>query len=253
MFALRRLAPAALALAAATPALALDIESMTDEERQIFRDEVRSYLLDNPEVIMEAIGVLDMREQEAQAQADRDLLAALGPELDDPAVSWVGGNPDGDVTLIEFMDYRCGYCRRAFEEVEQLVNEDGNIRFVVKEFPILGEQSTLASQFAVAVRQLHGDDAYKEVHDLLMTMEIDVSEATLTRLAEQLDLDPAPILDAMGSPEVAEVLAASFELAQQLGINGTPTFVLGGDTMVRGYVPLDSMEAMVARARTDEG
>ena len=236
------------ALTFATPALAFDIEAMSEPEREAFRAEIRSYLLDNPEVLMEAIGVLEARDQQAQASADAEMLAALSDDINDDGYSWVGGNPEGDITLVEFMDYRCGYCRRAFEPVEGLVAEDGNIRFVLKELPILGEQSLLASQFAIAVKQLEGDDAYKDVHDALMVMNVDVTEDSLTRLAEGLALDPAPILARMDGPEVQAEIDATRALATALQINGTPTFVLA-DQLVRGFVPAEVMAAEIARIR----
>lgn len=247
----RRLAlPAALALAGALPAAALDHAPLTESERANFRAEVRQYLLDNPEVLMEAIAVLESRDAAAQEQADLDLVAANLAAIEEDGFSWVGGNPDGDVTLVEFMDYRCGYCRRAHPEVEALLAGDGNIRFILKEFPILGEQSDLASRFAIAVQQVHGADAYKDVHDALMMMETDVTEGSLIRLAEALALDPAPVLDRMGAPEVTEVIQRNRALADRLRITGTPTFVLGG-RMVRGYVPLEAMESLVERTRAE--
>ena len=150
----------ALALCMTLPAKALDLTQMTDEERAIFREEVRAYLMDNPEVIMEAVAVLEAREAEAQAQADLSLVSDNAADIFDDGFSWVGGNPDGDITLVEFLDYRCGFCKRAHGEVAKLLESDGNIRLIVKEFPILGEQSLLASRFAVATKQVAGDDAY---------------------------------------------------------------------------------------------
>jgi protein-disulfide isomerase len=244
----RRLVLAAGFAATALPAAALDLSAMTDEERAAFRAEIRAYLLDNPEVLQEAIAVLDQREQQAQLDADRTLVAQNLDAIQNDGHSWVGGNPDGDITVVEFMDYRCGYCRRANPEVEELVSGDGNIRFILKEFPILGPQSELASRFAIAVRQLHGDDAYKDVHDALMVLEADIDETSLSRLAEALALDPAPILDQLDSPEVTAVIDANHALAQSLGISGTPTFVMG-DEMVRGYVPLQTMQAIVEQER----
>lgn len=242
---LRLALPVALLLA--TPALA-DLEAMTDNERAAFRAEVRAYLLENPEVLMEAINVLDQREQAAQTAADMALVAANRDALLDDGFSWVGGNPDGDITVVEFMDYRCGYCRRAFAEVEELIGSDGNIRFVVKEFPILGEQSLLSAQFAVAVQQLHGDQAYKDVHDALIQLRADATEDSLSRLAEAFGLDPAPIIDRMTAPEVIAVVEANHALADALKITGTPTFVIG-ERMVRGYIPLAQMRQIVADQR----
>ena len=244
----RPVAAAAL-LGLASPALAdLDLAAMTGPEREAFRAEVRAYLLEHPEVLMEAIEALDGQQAAAQAQADAGLVAAQGPAIFEDGHSWVGGNPEGDVTVVEFMDYRCGYCRRAFQEVEELVGRDGNIRFVLKEFPILGEQSDLASRFAVAVQQVHGPDAYKDAHDALMAMETDVTPDSLARLADGLGLEAAPLLSRMEGPEVAAVIDANHALGQTLGISGTPTFVLGG-RMVRGYLPLDAMRAAVAEER----
>ena len=170
----------ALVLALATPVFAQS--KMTDAERVDFRAEVRAYLMENPEVLMEAIGVLEERRN---ADAVADDLAMMETNADeifrDPA-SWVGGNLDGDITLVEFMDYRCGYCKKAFEDVAELIESDGNIRFVVKELPILGEQSDLTSRFAVATLQLEGAEAYEKVHNALMVMRGDATVDSLTAL-----------------------------------------------------------------------
>lgn len=245
---IRRLVLAALLAGAALPAAALDLSAMTEEERAAFRAEVRAYLLENPEVLTEAISVLESREQQAQIDADRALVAENLEAIVADGHSWIGGNPEGDVTVVEFMDYRCGYCRRAFQEVEDLVANDGNVRFILKEFPILGPQSDLASRFAIAVQQLHGAEEYKGVHDALMLMQTDVDEAALTRLAEGFALDPAPILERMNAPEVQAVIDENHALAQVLGITGTPTFVFG-DEMVRGYIPLEVMRGIVEEER----
>lgn len=234
----------------ASPVHALDLASMTDAERDAFRAEVRRYLLDNPEVLMEAIAVLEARERDAQAQADLQLVELHAAAIFNDGHSWVGGNPEGDVTLVEFMDYRCGYCRQAFAEVAQLLESDGNIRFIVKEYPILGEQSVLAARFAIAVQQLHGDATYEEVHNALMSFRADITPDSLTRLAQGFDLDAGPILATMNSPEVTAVIEENRQLGSLMQVTGTPTFVLE-DRMIRGYVPLSTMEQLVASARAD--
>ena len=244
---LSRLVPALLlAGLTALPATA----QMSDAEREAFRAEVRAYLLDNPEVILEAMEVLQQREERNAVERDlamlRDNAALIYTNPDD----WAGGNLEGDITLVEFIDYRCGYCRKAYEEVEELVAGDGNIRFVLKEFPILGEQSTQAAQFAIAVRQLHGDDAYKAAHDALMTFRGDITPETLARLAGDLGHDPAAIALQMQAPEVQAVIETNHQLAQMMEINGTPAFVID-ETMVRGYVPLAGMQQIVAGQRND--
>ena len=135
------------------PAHALDVTEMSKEERAAFRAEVRAYLLENPEVIMEAVAVLEQRQTAQQAEDDISLIRGNADAIFSDGHSWVGGNPEGDVTVVEFMDYRCGYCRRASPEVTELVNSDGDIRFILKEFPILGEESMLSSRYAIAVRR----------------------------------------------------------------------------------------------------
>lgn len=197
---------------------------------------------------MEAIGVLEQREQQAAISQDQALAVAYADQLFNDGSSWVGGNPDGDITVVEFMDYRCGYCKRAFPEVNQLITGDGNIRFIVKELPILGEQSVLASQFAVATKQVAGDEAYELVHDTLMAFRGDITAESLTRLGDELGLDTAAITAAMTSDDVMAVLQANRELASLMNISGTPTFVID-DRMLRGYVPYDQMRQIVAETR----
>ncbi len=234
------IAATALATGLALPAQALDLDSLSPQERDAFRAEVRAYLLENPEVIMEAVAVLESREQEAQVVQDRERVAANRDALFDDGHSWTGGNPEGDITLVEFMDYRCGYCKRAFAEVEQLVEMDGNIRLILKEFPILGEESETAARFAIATQQVAGDGAYKAVHDALMTLSGPVNEVTLRRIAEPLGIDADAVLAAMQDEAVTEVITKNRQLARRLEISGTPSFVMN-DEMLRGYVPLDGM------------
>lgn len=246
------LAPVLAALAlTASSAAAFDLGNMTEGERAVFREEVRAYLLDHPEVLMEAIGILEQRQAADQAHAEGQLISELSQDIYNDGRSWEGGNPDGDVTLVEFLDYRCGYCRKAHDEVAALVEGDGNIRFIVKEFPILGEDSLLASRFAIATRKVAGPEAYKAAHDKLITMQGTVNEAALSRLARDLDLDGAAVMAAMNDEFVLDELRANRALAQKLDISGTPTFILQGE-MLRGYVPLPQMEQMVAQARLAE-
>jgi protein-disulfide isomerase len=233
-----------------TTAAAEGTATMTPEERDAFRAEVRAYLLENPEVLVEAMDILQAREETASAERDAQVLQAKADQIFASPTDWVGGNPEGDVTLVEFMDYRCGYCRKAHEEVQSLVESDGNIRYVIKEFPILGEGSLVSSQFAISVRLLHGDDAYKAAHNALITLRGDPTPETLGRLATELGHDPAPILAKMPTDEVMAIISANHALADELQISGTPTFVMK-DMMVRGYVPLDGMQQIIADVRKE--
>lgn len=247
---------AALAILAApmvqaADATPFDLGDMTAEQQAAFGDAVRNYLLENPQVIMEAVAVLEAREKEAQEAQDVALVANNMERLVNDGYSWVGGNPDGDVTVIEFSDYRCGFCRRAHPEVEQLLAADGNIRLIVKEFPILGEASMVSSQFAIATQIVAGDDAYKMVYDALIALEGNPGNGPLRRLAETLGLDADAIMAEMGSDEVMRRIADTRDLARAMNISGTPTFVFG-DQMVRGYAPLATMQDIVADVRDSQ-
>jgi protein-disulfide isomerase len=244
-------AATALALVLGTlPAQAFDLGAMSEDERYAFGAEVRAYLMENPEVILEAVNLLEQQQAEAESLRDEDLVAANLEALHNDGFSWVGGNPDGDITLVEFMDYRCGYCRKAAPEVAKLLQEDGNIRLIVKEFPILGEASVFASRFAVAAKQLAGDDAYEQVHDALIEMGGEPNEVSMRRLAEGLSLDGDAILAAMGSDAVTDELRRTRALAQELAISGTPTFVLGNQ-LLRGYLPADQLKVIVDEQREE--
>lgn len=232
------------------PAAATDIADMTDAERAAFGQAVRAYLLDNPEVIIEVIGVLESRQAAAAEANDRFLAQTYADDLFNDGYSYVGGNPEGDLNLVEFVDYRCGYCRKAHPEIEQLLATDGNIRFVLKEYPILGEESVIAARFAIAIRMIYGAETYKAVHDALMTSQFAMTEPVLRRLAGEFDLDADAVLEEMVSDEVSAEINANRLLGQQLQIDGTPTFVLENE-FLRGYVPYDQMLAYVTQIRAN--
>ena len=242
------LATAAL-LGLASPALAVDLSAMSAEEKAAFGDAVRAYLLENPEVLTEAIEVLKDRQAAAEATQDVELVKANADDLFADTASYVGGNPEGDITVVEFIDYRCGYCKKAHSEVMDLVNGDGNIRYIVKEFPILSEDSATAARFAIATLQVAGPEAYAKVNaGFYESFRGEVTPDTLSAFADDLGLDAAPILARMEAPEVTKVIEDNHALAQRMQISGTPTFVMG-EQMVRGYIPLTHMQQVVAEER----
>ena len=249
MKALLRLFCLLLGCAAAPGALAFDLATMTQAERTALHNEIRAYLLENPEVIREALEVLQQRQDAQQAERDKALVQAHAQAIFHDGFSYVGGNPEGDITLVEFIDYRCGYCRRAHEDVQQLLESDGNIRFIVKEFPILGEASLTSARFAIATKQIAGDAAYKAAHEALIRLTESPSSAGLGRLAQALGLDGEAILAHMQSDAVETVIRDTQALARALQIRGTPSFVLE-DEMLRGYLPLAAMQERVAAKRT---
>jgi protein-disulfide isomerase len=244
----RSILSAALVFCLSTQAFALDLAELSDDDRAAFRDEVRAYLLENPEIIVEAMQVLKDRQAAAEAENDIALVKDNAISLFNSDTDWVGGNKTGDITIVEFMDYQCGYCKKAHAEVAELIKSDGNIRLILKEYPILGDASDLAARFAIAVRQLAGDDAYEQAHITLMTLRGEIDSASLGRIATDLGLDPAAVNTQMQTAEVTAVINANHALGDVMQINGTPAFVID-QTLLRGYVPLDGMRQVVAEER----
>ncbi|MEX0970876.1 MAG: DsbA family protein [Paracoccaceae bacterium] len=229
-------------------ASAQSFSDMSPDERTAFGEAVRAYILENPELVMEAVAILQNREQLAAVEADRELAARYQSHLTDDGYSFVGGNPDGAITLVEFIDYRCGYCRQAHDEIRALVAANDDIRYIVKEFPILGDESVLAARAALAVLVNDGDETYHELNDLLMKFAGPINETTLLELAAQAGADGMRMAGIMDSPLITEMISNNRALAQRMQITGTPTFVLGGE-MVRGYVSPDVMNALLEDAR----
>lgn len=248
-----------LALGAATALTALTgsaaAQTATDISvgtRDALRAEIRSYLLDNPEVIMEAIQVLEQRRTAAAAEAEAGLVAVIADELRNDGYSHVAGNPDGDVTVVEFLDYNCGYCKKAHEDVKTLLRMDPNVRLVIKEFPILGPSSRIAAEMAMAAMMQDNGDAYLEFNDLLLTNRGTLDEAAILRLAQRAGLDTVRLRSDAADPAIAANIARTYELAKKLRIEGTPTFVIG-DKVVRGFVPLQQLQSDVAAERAEKG
>ena len=232
------------ALFAATPALA----QMQPEERSVLRSEVRAYLLEHPEVLMEALQVLEARRKEAAEAAALTMVSDNADEIFNDGYSFVGGNPDGDITMVEFLDYNCGYCKKSHDEVKALLKQDGNIRFVVKEFPILGPTSRTAAKAAMAALRQDDGAKYLEFSDAMMSNRGALTDDQIWFYAADAGLDVDRLRADAESAEVQAELDRTYQLARKLEINGTPAFVIG-DKMVRGFIPLEQMMQTVADAR----
>lgn len=230
--------------------LGVTTTAQSDDLDPAFGDQVRAYLLQNPEVIFEAVAVYEQRSMEAQAEMGRAMLEANVDALFNDGYSWVGGNVEGDITLVEFVDYRCGFCKRAYDEVAEFLAVDGNTRLIIKEFPILGPESELASRFAIAVLREAGDAAYEQVHSTLLGHDGPVTPEYLNGLATELGLDFDMVIDAMESDQTSEVIVQNRALAQRLQITGTPTFVMEGE-LIRGFVEADVLIETAEALRND--
>ena len=252
---MRRVSISALAMCLAVKGMAVTAgtEALTfdQETRDALHGEIRDYLLSNPDIILEMLRIIEERRNQAEEDRDRQLFAAYREQITDDGVSFVGGNPDGDVTLVEFLDYRCGYCRRAHPEIARLLEEDGNIKWIIKEYPILGPESVFAAKMAVGTLLSLGGDAYETLHDTLMTYPGPINRASLEVIAGQSGLDPLAVETAMQDPQVDSHIRSIRELGRALGVSGTPTFIVG-ETFVRGFVPKADLQRLVDATRAGE-
>jgi protein-disulfide isomerase len=234
-----------LALVSVFPAGAGD--SLTPEQKGEIQEIVREYLLENPEVLIESVKAHQARQEEEQLLLRKATLAHAKAALEQNGVSPVIGAPDGDVTIVEFMDYRCGYCKQVFPAVRDLIEKDGNIRYVVKEFPILGPDSVVASRAALAVWRIE-PEKYFEYHTALMAARGGMNEKRVLAIAEEVGLDANRVGEEMKSPEITKQIEDTHQLANQLGIRGTPAFVIGGE-LIPGAVSAEGLRDLVAAAR----
>lgn len=198
-------------------------------------------ILENPQIIFEAVAILEDRQRAEQAQAAAGVLSSLKQDPNAPTM----GNPDGDVVVVEFFDYNCPYCRRAGAVVEDLIAADKNVKVIYREWPILGEGSVVAARASLAAGM---QGKYDEFHWALMKSEGRASEASIMRLARELGMDMDKLQADMTSPAVDAHLAESTRLARALGFTGTPAFVVG-DQIEPGMIPLEQLQGMVAATR----
>lgn len=253
---MRKLSSLCAALLAAaclwTQAGAHDFGDLTDSQRESLRAEIRDYLVSNPDVILEAIQILTLRQEVAAHQSQAALIDRNSREIFADGRSWSGGNPDGDIVLVEFFDYRCGYCKKAFPIVEEFVRADGNVRFVLKEYPVLGSESALAARLAIATKMVEGDDAYKEIHDALMEYRGPFRLKALISLIDDFGYNSAEIVSVMESGEISGVIRDNKRLASDLGISGTPSFVIE-DRIHRGTISARALRDLVSELRRLSG
>ncbi|MEO0544611.1 MAG: DsbA family protein [Pseudomonadota bacterium] len=208
---------------------------------------VREYLLANPELLIEVQEELEARLAEEEEVARVAMIQSASSELFESAADPVLGNPDGDVTVVEFFDYNCGFCRRAMDDMQAIIESDENVRFVLKEFPILGPDSIAAHQVAMAFNTLEPLQ-YGEFHTRLMDHEGSANEAVAVDIAVQMGVDESELRATMADPTLSNVVQRTYALAESLGIGGTPSYVIG-DSLVPGALGVDELRARIAEAR----
>jgi protein-disulfide isomerase len=223
--------------AAQDAAKAAAAAGMSADDRKATEAIVRAYILENPEIITEAIGVLQKREATQR-------LSAAGSKLTEPFPGAEFGNPNGDVTLVEFTDYNCGYCRSSVADVQKLIDSDSNIRVVIREVPILSATSRDAALWALAAAK---QGKYKAFHDALFSGGRPDAQS-IRAAASKAGMNLAAAEKFARSREAIAEVESNIAIMQQVGFGGTPTFIIG-DQILEGAVGLDALKAAVAKAR----
>lgn len=213
-----------------------------------FEQRLRAYLLDNPEVIVEALQRLQARRSAAGAGEVQAVLKARADEVFRDPESPVGGNPEGDVTLVEFLDYNCPYCRRVAPVMIEAEAADPQLRIVYKEFPILGPNSFFAARAALAA---HRQGRYVAFHKALMRVDGAANEDTVLAVAAEVGLDVQRLKADMQDPAIRASIDRNLALARALRITGTPGFVVG-EQILRGATDLNTLQALIRQARTEQ-
>lgn len=233
----------ALAASSVQPAFALD-----DAQKKEMGDFIREYLIKNPEVLIEAQNALEAKQQAARVEQSTQAVAGLKDAIFQSPSDISLGNPKGDVTIVEFFDYNCGYCKHALSDMDNILKTDKNVRFVLKEFPILGPDSVAAHKVANAVR-LVAPDKYAKFHRELLGGQSHASEKVAIDVARSLGIDEKALRKSMTENPNDEQVKQAYQLASAIGITGTPTYVVGNEA-VFGAVGLDELQSKVANVRS---
>jgi protein-disulfide isomerase len=216
-------------------------------QREAIEGIIHDYLLHNPDVLIEAVrGAEEKLNREADAKAETVLSDRRREIFDDPATP-VGGDPRGDVTIVEFFDYRCPYCKQVLPSLQALLSEDHKLRFLYKEMPVLGPASVTAARAALAAQR---QGKYEAFHNAMMATKGQITEETIYKVAGSVGLDVDRLKQDMSGPEIGQALKTNLALADALNIRGTPGFIVGNH-IVPGAVDLDTLRNMVAEARKE--
>ena len=217
------------------------------EQRKEVREIIRKYIQENPEIIINSVQKMrEKQKNQAKARGLKNLIIFKKNILNDPN-SPIAGNPQGDITIVEFFDYSCGYCKIIFPNLEQLITDDKNVRIVFKELPILSPQSELAARAALAAWR-QNKNKYIEIHKEFMGLKGAFTKQRILRILKNKGLDLVQLEKDMNSPKMDETIKANHELAQKLNITGTPAFIVGNN-IIPGAIKLKALKQLIKNVR----
>jgi protein-disulfide isomerase len=245
-FVMQRIAVAFLTLGLlVAPAAAADKSAFNDVQKEELNKLIRAYILTHPEIISEAIDALDAKTEKTKVDKRNAVISTRRQELFNPAEGTIIGNPKGDVTVVEFFDYNCGYCKAMFQAMKDLLKEDPRMRVVLKEYPILGPSSMTASRAALAARK---QGKYQDMHLALLAHKGSLTDGSIMEIAAKTGLDVRKLENDMKDPAITDVIVKNHNLADELGIDGTPSLIIG-DAFVPGAISKEKLVEHIAKAR----
>ena len=249
MRAFRFLAPLAIAIVICGAPAASRAQDFSNSQRSEIEKIIKNYLVANPELLEEMTAELQKRQSVAEAAKHKAAVEKHADAIFKSPRGVIVGNKDGDVNFVEFFDYNCGYCKKAMSDMLDLMKSDPKLRVVLKEFPVLGPGSMEAAQVAVAVRmQDPTGKKYLDFHQKLLNSRGQADKARAMAAAKDAGLDMAKLEKDITSPEVRATLEENFKIAEDMGLNGTPSYVIGKDVVV-GAVGLEGLTKKIAEAR----
>ena len=215
---------------------------------ELFENKIRKFILENPEVILDSLRNYEEKININAKKIQKELIESEIVRSLDARLDYVGGNLDGKITMFEFLDYKCGYCKKAHAEVKHLLKNNPEITLIIKEFPILGPESLLAAKASIAVLANNGPSMYEEFTNKLINFNKKLNIDNILQLAKSIGADPQIIKLSLGSDSIADILNSNYTLANKLNINGTPTFIIGTE-IIRGYKNINALQEIINRKK----
>ena len=224
--------------------------SIFDNENQkhLLQIEIQRFILENPEIIIHAIELYKQKKVQETIDAEMQVLKSKKDEILNDGYSFVGGNETGDIPIIEFIDYKCGYCKKSHDIIWSIVENNHDVKYIIKEFPILGSQSLMAAQALLSVLLKHPNEVYKTFSNTLINHKGSITKDILKSFAQKAGAEVLDLEATMNSQEINDMIAKNASLAESLQIRGTPTFILGNQ-IIRGFISKSDLQELIEIAR----
>ena len=209
---------------------------------------IKNFILENPEIIIEAIEIFQKKQSLNAIKKEKEIIKSLSGELYNDPSSYFFGNENSELKIVEFIDYNCGYCKKNHEIIMNILNENNDIKYIIKELPILGESSLLASKFAVTIYLVDGPKIYKQFYDTLMSHNTQLNFEILKKISKKVGSSIKDFNSHINKDKVKNVILKNLNLADKLSIDGTPTFIIA-DNVFRGFISFDQLQEIIDNLR----